>query len=497
LELSRYLVPCARWVLVAATLLPCGPCVFAQAHASSTATHSPHGSLDVPCQNCHTAISWRPVRAVPEFDHSKTSYPLLGRHEGVACTRCHVKLVFSNTGTKCADCHADIHRRQMGADCERCHTVKGWEVTSQSLRNHHENRFPLVGGHANVECDACHKGAAVGQFQGLTTQCYSCHQTTYKQATAPNHVSAGFPTTCEQCHTVQSWLGVSFDHASVGLPLTGGHAHLQCTQCHVNNNYNLTSTACVGCHLKDYQNATTPNHLSGQFPQQCELCHGTAAWIPASFNHSFTGFPLTGAHANPAVTCVMCHVNNNYNLTSTACVSCHLKDYQGATNPNHIASGLPQQCEVCHSTSAWTPASFNHNLTTFPLTGAHTTVRCASCHVNNNYTSIPTDCYSCHKTDYRGATTPNHITAGFPTTCASCHSTTSWLGASFNHTWFNVNHGGAQGVCATCHTNPNDDTVFQCTNCHVQSRTDNQHRGVGGYVYNSINCYNCHRNGGG
>ena len=36
------------------------------------------------------------------------------------------------------------------------------------------------------------------------------------------------------------------------------------------------------------------------------------------------------------VQCAQCHVNGNYNLTSanTACVSCHLKDFQGTTNPN-------------------------------------------------------------------------------------------------------------------------------------------------------------------
>jgi hypothetical protein len=178
-------------------------------------------------------------------------------------------------------------------------------------------------------------------------------------------------------------------------------------------------------------------------------------------------------------------------------VTCHLNDFKGTTNPNHVSAGFPQQCDVCHSTAAWSPATFNHNNTAFPLTGAHTTVACASCHVNNNYTTVPTDCYSCHKLDYSGTTNPNHVSVGFPTTCATCHSTTSWLGATFNHTWFNMNHGGANGICATCHTNPNDYTVFQCTNCHTQARTDGEHQHVGGYVYNSVNCYGCHRNGGG
>jgi hypothetical protein len=173
-----------------------------------------------------------------------------------------------------------------------------------------------------------------------------------------------------------------------------------------------------------------------------------------------------------------------------------LSNFNSTTNPNHVQSGFPQQCEVCHNTTAWIPSSFNHNNTPFPLTGAHTTTPCASCHVNNNYTTVPTDCYSCHKAAYQGTTNPNHIAAGFPTTCQTCHNTTSWQGATFNHTWFPMNHGNAR-TCSDCHTNPSDYSVFLCTNCHTKSQTDARHRDVGGYVYNSINCYQCHRNGRG
>jgi hypothetical protein len=677
-------------------------------------SRSPHGPLNIPCQNCHTQSGWKPIRGAPEFDHNQTRFPLRGMHKGVACTQCHTKPVFTNVGHKCADCHADIHKRQFGANCEQCHTVKGWQVSVQQIQQH-QNRFPLLGAHAALDCASCHKGAAVGQFQGLATQCYSCHAKDYQGTTGPNHVTAGFPTTCEQCHGMDSWLGAkfdhlkftgfaltgahatlecnachiggkfagtpadcvgchlpdyqkttnpnhvalgmpqtcqtchstmawqpaSFDHNSVGFPLTGAHATVQCAQCHVNGNYNLTTTTCVSCHLKDYQGTTNPNHVQGGFPQTCQTCHSTAAWQPASFDHNSVGFPLTGAHttlqcaqchvngnynlttttcvschlkdyqgttnpnhvqaafpqtcqschsttswagatfnhastgfaltgahttlqctqchvngnyglttgacsschmkdyqgttdpnhvqagfpttcdschttvswagatfnhastgfaltgAHTSLQCAQCHVNGNYNLTSTACASCHAKDFTGTTNPNHVSAGFPQTCELCHNTTAWIPSSFNHNNTAFPLTGAHTTVACASCHVNNNYTTLPTDCYSCHKADYNGTTNPNHAAAGFPTTCQTCHTTTAWTGATFNHTWFPTNHGNAGGVCATCHTNSNDYSIFQCTNCHAKTQTDRNHQGVSGYVYNSVNCYQCHRNGRG
>ncbi len=673
-------------------------------------SRSPHGPLSIPCQNCHTVSGWKPIRAIPEFDHNQTRFPLRGMHEGVACTQCHTKPVFTNVGKKCADCHADIHKRQFGASCDQCHTVKGWQVSVQQI-NQHQNRFPLVGAHAALDCESCHKSAAVGQFQGLPTQCYSCHAKDYQNA-QPNHVASAFPTTCDQCHGMNSWLGAAFDHFKqtgfaltgahatldctachvggkfagtpatcsgchlpdfqkttnpnhvagnfpqtcqschttaawtpatfdhglVGFALTGAHATLQCSQCHTNNNFNLTSTDCASCHMKDYQGTTNPNHAQAGIPTTCATCHNTTSWANATFNHSTTGFPLTGAHAttpcaqchvngnysltdtscvschlkdfqgttnpnhvqagfpqtcqschtttnwnatfNHATTgfaltgahvplqcaqchvngnyslstgacsschmkdyqattdpnhvqasfpttcdschstsswagatfnhsstgfaltgahaplqCAQCHVNGNYSLNNTACVSCHLKDFNATTNPNHVQSGFPQQCEVCHNTTAWQPSSFNHNNTAFPLTGAHTTVACANCHVNNNYTTVPTDCYSCHKADYQGTTNPNHAAAGFPTTCNTCHTTSTWSGATFNHTWFPTNHGGANGVCATCHTNPSDYSVFQCTNCHSKSQTDSNHQGIRNYVYSSPSCYSCHPSG--
>jgi len=630
--------------------------IFGRAQESA-GTHSPHGNLNTPCQNCHTASAWKPIRAVPEFDHNQTRYPLRGMHQSVTCVQCHVKPVFSNVGQRCQDCHADIHRRQLGANCEQCHTVRGWQVTVNQIQ-HHNNRFPLTGAHAAVDCDSCHKGAASSQFQTMSTECYSCHAADFKSATNPSHISGGFSTTCNNCHGTDTWVSANFDHASVGFPLSGGHAvpprlcadchinnnynltstacvtcHLkdyqgttnpnhvaaafaqtcqqchnttswsnasfnhnatafpltgmhtvpprQCADCHVNNNYNLASTACVTCHLKDFQGTTNPNHVSSNFPQTCDQCHNTTSWLNATFNHNSTGFPLTGAHTSPPRQCTDCHVNNNYNLTSTACVSCHQndynnattpvnhiaagfpttcetchdtvlwtdatfnhtttgfqltgshtvpprlctdchtnnnyslnstlcyschqKDYTGTNNPAHAAAGFPTTCELCHDTSVWTDSTFNHNNTAFPLTGSHTVPPrvCADCHVNNNYTTLPTTCIGCHQTDYNNTANPGHAAQPqfFPTTCQNCHNTTAWSGATFNHTQytpFPTSHGNAGNVCSTCHTNSNNYSVFQCTGCHGGNNANNfQHDNVPGYVYNSINCYQCHQSGQG
>jgi hypothetical protein len=529
---------------------------------------NPHGPIGISCQNCHTYTSWKPIRSVPEFNHDRTRYPLLGMHKDVACAGCHTSPVFTKVSTHCSDCHADIHRRQFGANCESCHTVKGWKVSVREIQNH-QNRFPLVGAHAMLECEACHKAAATGQFAGLSTACYTCHQQDFK---TPNfdHVATGFPTTCEACHTMDTWFGAKFDHFKyTGFALTGMHATLDCAACHINNQYKGTPAACYACHQAEYKSATDPPHVPAALPHDCGICHSTANWLNAKFDHAaYTGYALTGLHAK--LTCAQCHAGGKYAGTPTACVSCHQADYNKTTNPNHKAAGFPTDCSICHTTNGWSPSSFDHSKTGFPLTGAHQQIACSKCHVNNNYTTLPKDCYSCHKADYQrtndpnhaaagfptscqvchntsswsgaifdhsktaspltgahlktpcikchvnnvfagtptacyschkadynGTSDPNHIAAGFPTTCGICHNTTSWLGATFNHTWFDTRHGGANGVCKTCHTNSSNYAVFTCTNCHAKPRTDSQHSGVSGYVYNSVNCYACHKNGGG
>jgi NMD protein affecting ribosome stability and mRNA decay len=438
-------------------------------------THSPHGNLNLPCQNCHTANAWRPARAVPEFDHNQTRYPLRGMHESVTCTQCHVKPVFTSVGLRCQDCHADIHRRQLGANCEQCHTVRGWQVSVQQVQQHN-NRFPLTGAHAAVDCDSCHKGAANSKFQTMSTECYSCHAAEFQTASNPNHVTARFPLSCNTCHGTDNWLNANFDHAAVGFPLAGGHAvpPRQCADCHLNNNYNLVSTTCVSCHLKDYQATNNPNHVSASFSQTCNQCHNINSWSNASFNHSLTAFPLTGMHTVPPRQCTDCHVNNNYNLSSTACVTCHLKDYQGTTNPNHVTSNFPQGCEQCHNTSNWLNATFNHNSTGFPLTGMHTVPprQCTDCHKNNNYNLTSNACVTCHLSDYQGTTNPNHVASNFPQGCDQCHNTSTWLNATFNHNSTGFPLTGSHMV-----------PPRQCTDCHINNN----------YNLNSTLCYTCHQ----
>ena len=183
----------------------------------TASSRNPHGPMKITCEKCHSASAWTPIRTKPEFDHGKTGYPLRGLHTGVRCEACHLDPVFANAGRNCQDCHADLHRRKNGAQCDLCHRVSGWQVSIHSI-NEHQDRFPLIGAHAAVDCYSCHRVGAVGQFnrQGLSTDCVSCHLRAFQKTTAPNHQALGYSTDCRQCHTsMDSWMVAAFPHAKV------------------------------------------------------------------------------------------------------------------------------------------------------------------------------------------------------------------------------------------------------------------------------------------
>ncbi len=305
--------------------------------------------------------------------------------------------------------------------------------------------------------------------------------------TNPNHVAAGFPQDCSLCHSTVQWNGAKFDHnTQTKFALTGAHASVACSTCHVNNQFASLGTACITCHVKDWQSANDPNHAAAGFPQDCQLCHSVVNWAGAKFDHTTqTKFPLTGKHAS--ATCATCHVGNQFATLNTACIGCHLKDWQSTTNPNHAAAGFPQDCQVCHSsTNDWSGAVFNHNATKFPLSGAHTSVACATCHGSNQFSTLDTSCFSCHAKDWQGAKDPNHVAAGFPQDCALCHSMVNWSGAKFDHnsqTKFALTGKHSSVACATCHVNDQFATLSTaCAGCHLKDYqgTKNPNHVVGG-----------------
>ncbi len=465
-------------------------------------TDPPHGAagLATTCATCHTTVAWTGAA----FDHNTTPFPLTGAHQTVPCNSCHGDGIYHGKPTACVGCHQgdfdkttdpDHKAAGYGTDCTTCHTTAAWQGANF---DHNTTAFPLTGAHQAVPCIGCH---ADGVFKGKPTTCVSCHQPDYAATTDPSHGAAGFATTCADCHTTTAWTGASFDHGTTTFPLTGAHLALPCSSCHGDGVFKGKPTACVACHQPDFDKAADPPHAASGFPTTCADCHTTVTWTGATFNHNTTAFPLTGAHL--AVACTGCHGDGVFKGKPTTCVSCHQPDFNQTTDPPHGAAGFATTCADCHTTAAWTGATFDHNATAFPLTGAHVTVACAACHGDGVFKGKPTTCVSCHQTDYNTTTDPNHQAASFPTTCESCHTTATWSGATFDHDgqYFPIYSGKHKGVwssCSTCHTSSSDYAAFSCTTgCHGKSGTDSNHKGVSGYQYVSTACYSCHPKGKG
>ena len=460
----------------------------------------PHAAAAFPttCVNCHTTTTWQGA----VFDHGTTQFPLTGGHQAVACSACHGDGVYRGKPTTCVTCHRPDYDKAANpphaaagysTDCTTCHTTAAWQ---SATFDHNATQFPLTGAHRTVACSSCHGD---GVYVGKPTSCVSCHRPDYDRVTNPPHAASGFPTDCTTCHTTTTWQGATFDHNATPFPLTGAHLTVACSACHGDGVFQGKPTACVSCHQPDYARAVPPHAASG-FSTTCTTCHTTSTWQGAAFDHNTTQFPLTGAHL--AVACSACHGDGVYQGKSTACVSCHKPDYDRTTAPSHAAAGFPTTCNTCHTVTTWLNATFDHATTGWPLTGVHASTPCASCHGDGVYQGKPTACASCHQAAYDGTTNPNHKAAAFPLTCESCHTTTTWLGATFDHDTryfpiYSGSHRGRWTSCTDCHTSSSNYATFTCITCHQQSSTDSNHRGISGYQYQSNACYSCHPRGSG
>lgn len=455
-----------------------GPVEAYVARGCSGCHVDPHaGSLGLSCEKCHTQMNWRPQGLVAE--HANTRFPLVGMHAVAACESCHDRApvnFYMGAPTDCFSCHqkdynsAPSHLSSgYSTDCQQCHSQGGWD---QTHFNH--SFFPLSGEHAGLDCTQCHTS---GKLESIPSDCNACHNDKY--LTAPNHVANSW-TDCRQCHTINGWDLANFNHAF--FPLNGGHTGLDCTQCHIPGNYQSLTPDCNSCHNDDYQ--TAPSHVSSGFSTDCLQCHTVNRWDQVNFTHT-SAFPLTSGHSN--LSCSQCHTSGSLGSIPSDCYSCHQSNYQGA--PNHVLSNFSTDCRQCHNTSDWTQAVIDHSF--FPLTAGHSNLSCAQCHTSGSVGSIPSDCYSCHQDKYQ--TAPNHVSSGFSHDCLGCHTTTTWLGATFTHAFpLTGNHNLS---CTTCHLGGNTST-FTCLNtCHSKSNTDSHHSDVRNYTYDSAACYTCHPDG--
>jgi hypothetical protein len=367
----------------------------------------PHeGRLGAECGTCHVTSGFSD-RSAGGFDHSRTRYPLEGKHVTVACNACH------GTGSRrrnpefavCASCHKDAHDSAATVaarvrDCAACHAVSGFKPSPFSGQRHEQAR-----------CQECHlesHAAQLGRLQGISG--------------------------CGSCHRVTTWTVSTYSvslHQSTSLPLEGRHVAVGCGVCHSAKRadlppltrtdslgparvlFKLGTGACASCHVDPHE---------GRFQDKCVTCHTAQSFRPSTMNlaaHAERGFALEGAHR--AVPCAACHEGLDRSpggsallmapgrpapmvLTTTrkTCGACHKTPHGDQFLPR---DGGP--CDLCHGQDGFVPATrFDHDHdAAFPLKGAHRTVACSKCHpgepagdgrIQVRYRPTPAACESCH-----------------------------------------------------------------------------------------------------
>jgi hypothetical protein len=406
--------------------------------ACSTCHFDEHrGQVGGECRKCHTEQQWKPPQG---FDHAKTSYPLLGKHQRVACDKCHPKSedVVEHVGLQpknrtflkmkplphesCLDCHKDPHQGRFGETCTKCHTEVDWKTivtgSTESRSFHDRTKFKLEGAHASTKCVACH-GPFPGEkavFKGLAFErCIDCHVDAH--AGQLRHRGSAEGLKCERCHSVQTFESPRYgpeEHQSSRYPLEGAHRTVPCSSCHQSDpkiadrfpraareelqrrsrpvRVSLAVLA-VGGDLTRCETCHADPH-GGQFDKRagqkgCVACHELSSFTKTRFDHDKdTKFPLEGKHAKAA--CASCHPSQagargvaqvKYKGIETTCAGCHADPHaaQFARAPRE-----PTDCARCHTAADWKKElRFKHEapFTNWKITGKHLKVECRACHV--------------------------------------------------------------------------------------------------------------------
>jgi len=322
------------------------------------------------------------------------------------------------------------------------------------------------------------------------------------QQTGTSPHGKDFKISCSECHSSQGWkldkTIYSFNHNATAFPLSGQHESTNCRLCHSTLVFKEAKTACVDCHTDLHAQTVGPD---------CGRCHTPKSWIVENITdmHQRSRFPLLGPHY--MADCFACHPSASllrFDPQGIECYDCHFTDYNATTKPSHVQSGYSKNCTDCHLVTSFTWATSNVDHSFFPLTAGHDINDCSQCHSNGTFSGLSKECNTCHMPNYTATTNPNHQAANIPTSCGDCHTTNpGWKPAEYlahDNLYFPVysgKHVNTWNTCIDCHTSPGNYQVYTCTDCHahLQPDMDSKHNNVGGYLYNSVACFDCHPQG--
>jgi len=480
--------------------LECGPC------------HSEHHGAAFQMVN-EQSFAAAGVPAVDQFDHDRIGWTMDGRHLEIACQECHVHVDaavlprgtrrFMGLDLECSRCHEDPHNGRMALACVDCHGQRDFKAVFFADHGRH---LPLIGGHGDVGCRACHAPNEPHALEALGRQaeppprdCADCHESPHSRDFVQGVAAlAARPpaASCGDCHRPEHHTFVSGDievtreqHARSSMPLDPPHDRAACDACHSDRFDDFaarypgrTAGDCGRCHADVH---------AGQFDvgpfavRRCTECHDLMQFDPHTYTrerHALSDFKLTGAHLETG--CDQCHripdegSPRSFHGTPFRCEQCHGDAHGGFFDPFLRKESVPRQgsCAACHLTtkfSALPRRGFDHaRWTDYPLLGAHAQAECASCHphsrqpdrfgrtfgrVAQRFGKLD-GCATCHPDVHRGvfdgADRPRRV--GSRTGCARCHDETSFrtVSTEFDHgVWTGYVLDGAHGRvgCAGCH----------------------------------------------
>ena len=368
------------------------------------------GKLSSNCTECHNFNSFEKAKA---FDHSKTDFPLRGKHKQVRCKDCHkenkvgihMRQNFDNLKfDNCNACHKDQHNNRFGQNCKSCHQETSFkDIKNIDKFDHDKTDFKLEGKHRIVACKDCHKGNMTDPLKHET--CTDCHKDYHEG----QFDKAGKKPDCKTCHSIYSFKPSEYGiekHNQSQFPLKGAHVATSCTECHYKKEkwtFRNIGIKCVDCHENVHKGKMEEKFNPGE---DCSVCHVENNWQTIKkFNHDDTGYILTGSHAS--VACGECHYRKDkkgnktqiFEGLSKDCSYCHQDSHAG-----QFEKDGKTDCERCHDTGKWEKTHFNHDTARFKLDGEHAKLACGECHkkvttekgtfIDHKFEDI--SCASCH-----------------------------------------------------------------------------------------------------
>ena len=541
------------------------------------------------CDVCHSTAQWLPAAV----DHSTFVGNCISCHDGIIASG--VSATHIPTTTLCDACHlkfpaswlditpAAVNHSQVVGVCFDCHN--GTVASGKSATHITTTEI----------CDACHQPgptpwvpvapAAVDHTQVIGV-CSSCHDGTIATGKNPGHLVT--TSECDICHTTGAWVPATIgtggvpDHATIvdgcfschdgviasGKSVNHINSSVACETCHQKYpatwapvapaavNHTQTIGTCISCHNGTVASGKSASHITTS--DTCDACHqpGPVPWIPvasAAVDHTqvigvcsscHNGTIATGKHAAHLVTteeCDICHTTNAW-LPATIgsggtpdhttfvgnCINCHDGVIASGKSNNHITSSTV--CDACHQKfpALWTPvapAAVDHAQTIGTCASCHngiiasgksathiaSSLICDACHqpgpvpwqpVANSavdHAQVIGACFDCHNGTIAGGKSGSHITTS--NLCEACHQPAPTLWTTVPNSA--VDHTQVIGVCSSCHNGTTATgknvghlvTTEECDLCHTTDAWTPATIGTGGTPDHTTfvgNCISCH-----